>query len=42
MTEQFIKAKYDREEFQDITKQDGYNNGSKTGTLFKRGKDNDK
>ena len=40
--EQFIRAKYDREEFKDISKQEGYSQGSKTGSLFKKGKDNDR
>ncbi|XP_076823129.1 uncharacterized protein LOC143469349 isoform X1 [Clavelina lepadiformis] len=40
--EQFVLAKYLREEFKDVSQQSAYNQGSKTGTLFKRGKDNEK
>nr|XP_026691946.1 uncharacterized protein LOC778851 isoform X1 [Ciona intestinalis]XP_026691947.1 uncharacterized protein LOC778851 isoform X1 [Ciona intestinalis] len=38
--EQWIRAKYEREEFKLTSQQSSYNQGSKTGALFKRGKDN--
>jgi len=37
-----VRAKYEREEFKDVSQQSSYNQGSKTGGLFKRAKDNDR
>nr|XP_039265118.1 uncharacterized protein LOC120340811 [Styela clava] len=40
--EQWIMAKYVREEFKDFSQQSAYNQGTKTGALFKRLKDQEK
>lgn len=38
--EQFIRAKYEREEFTDLAKQQAYRSAVKRGVLWKRAKDN--
>ena len=42
LLEQFIRAKYEREEFVDANRQAGYMASAKSGHLFKRGRDNAK